>query len=54
MEFYSSPSPKVCMLGSEGAGMVTMKSKGQVGTSGHLHSGQGYQCCVYGIERKVP
>jgi len=30
------------MLGSEGAGMVTMESKGQVGTSGHLHSGQGY------------
>jgi hypothetical protein len=24
------------MLGSEGAGMVTMESKGQVGTSGHL------------------
>ena len=30
------------MLGSEWAGMVTMKSKGQVGTSAHLHSGQGY------------
>jgi hypothetical protein len=41
------------MLGSERAGMVTMKSKGQVGTSGHLQSGQGYQCCVYEIERKV-
>ena len=41
------------MLGSEGAGMVTVESKGEVGTSGHLHSGQGYQSCVYGIERQV-
>jgi hypothetical protein len=41
------------LLGSEGAGMVTMESKGQVGTSAHLHSGQGYYCCVYGIERQV-